>query len=93
MIITVLSLAAGIVSTVPPIYDTVLSALPLTTAIEGMRAIDAGTAGAGSSVAGLIAWLLFGFVLTLLAVLRERSVKVSSLRVPQLSRYRVATTG
>ncbi len=85
MIITVLALAAGIVSTVPPVYDQVLAVLPLTTALNGMRAVVEGTGGVGSSVSGLIGWLILGCALTLVAVLRERSLGVSAIPQPRVA--------
>lgn len=80
MLVAVVALAAGIVSTVPPVFDAVLDVLPLTAAIDGMRAIAEGSAGAGPAVAAMIAWLLLGVALTVLAVARRRSAPLGSLR-------------
>lgn len=80
MLVAVVALAAGIVSTVPPVFDAVLDVLPLTAAIDGLRAIAEGSAGAGPAVAALVAWLLLGLALTVLAVARRRSAPLGALR-------------
>ncbi|WGD37469.1 YhgE/Pip family protein [Lysinibacter sp. HNR] len=83
MLITVLALAAGIVSTVPAVYDQILSVLPLLTAIDGMRAISEGTGSLGGAFAGLIGWFIVGCLLTLFAVTRKRSLGVSAIPKPR----------
>ncbi|GAA3598756.1 hypothetical protein GCM10022198_23770 [Klugiella xanthotipulae] len=85
MVITVLSLAAGIVSTVPEVYTSVLSALPLAAGIDGMRAIANGTTGAYPAAAALIAWLLVGCALTLFTVVRQRSMRFAPARLAALA--------
>lgn len=83
MLMVVFSLGAGIVSTVPAVFDDVLDFVPLSTALDGMQAIVNGTSGAAGAAVALVLWAAFGLLLTVLAVARRRVVTVKQLtRVP-----------
>ncbi|MBF4460941.1 MULTISPECIES: YhgE/Pip domain-containing protein [unclassified Rathayibacter] len=77
MVAAVIGLGAGIISTAPGVFDTALDVLPLSAAQNALAGVVEGTGGTGGAVVGLVLWLLFGLLLTVVAIARRR---VTSLR-------------
>jgi putative membrane protein len=78
-LVGVLSVATGIVSTVPEVLKTVAGVLPTSPAYHGMVAALTSSGGVGGAVAGLVIWSLLAFAATTLAVARRRTVSTRSL--------------
>ncbi|PJJ55261.1 YhgE/Pip family protein [Compostimonas suwonensis] len=72
MILIVVTLAASIISTVPPIFDTVLSWLPMSSALTAMQGVVDGTSGVWLGLGALVLWALLGLALSYIAVARKR---------------------
>ncbi|HEU5483525.1 MAG TPA: YhgE/Pip domain-containing protein [Microlunatus sp.] len=72
----VLSAATAITDAVPPFLAQVVPFLPLTPALEGVRAIASGGPGAGGSAGLLVAWLVVGLAAGVLAVARQRVARI-----------------
>jgi hypothetical protein len=73
------ALAAGIVSTAPALLLDVAGFLPTAAASTAVSAVVSGTGSAGGAVFTLVLWGLFGFVLSVVGVLRRRTVSVRQL--------------
>ncbi|MWV59105.1 YhgE/Pip domain-containing protein [Rathayibacter sp. VKM Ac-2754] len=82
MLAAVIGLGAGIISTVPGVFDDALGFLPLSAAQTALSGVVEGSGGVGGSVVGLVIWLLFGLLLTVAAIARRRVVSVRALRRP-----------
>ncbi|KZX19720.1 ABC-2 family transporter protein [Rathayibacter tanaceti] len=80
MVAAVIGLGAGIISTVPGLFDDVLGFLPLSAAQNALSGVVEGTEGTAGAVVGLVIWLLFGLLLTVAAIARRRVTSVRSLR-------------
>jgi putative membrane protein len=78
--LVVVAAAGAITSAVPAVFDTVSPFVPLTPALQGVRAIVSDGPGVSGAAALLVAWLLVGVGATILAVARRRMV--SPLVVP-----------
>jgi putative membrane protein len=74
MIVALVTLATGIVSTVPGFLDTVFGVLPVAPAQEAVRAIVADTAGLAPAIVGLVVWTLAALVVSTIRVATERTV-------------------
>ncbi len=74
VVVVVLSAAGALTSALPSLFDAVKSFLPMTPALEGMRAIVTGGTGAGGAVGLLLAWLVVGLTASVLALARRRVV-------------------
>lgn len=73
VVLVVIGAAGAVTAAVPASFDALRGFLPLTPALDGLRASVTGGSGAGS--AGLlVAWLLVGLVAGVLAVARRRVV-------------------
>ena len=79
MVAAVIALGAGIISTVPGLFDDVLGFLPLSAAQNALSGVVEGTDGTAGAVVGLVIWLLFGLLLTVAAIARRRVVSVRAL--------------
>jgi putative membrane protein len=79
VVLVVLTAAAAITSAVPAIFDSVTPLLPLTPALEGMRAVAAGSGTGGGAAALLVAWLVVGLAAGVLATARKRTVRAPVL--------------
>ena len=79
VVLVVLTVAAAITSAVPAVFDSVTPLLPLTPALQGMRAIVTDAGSGGGSVALLLAWLVVGLAAGVLATARRRTVRTPSL--------------
>lgn len=82
MLAAVIGLGAGIISTVPGVFDDALGFLPLSAAQTALSGVVEGSGGVGGSVVGLVLWLLFGLLLTVAAIARRRVTTVRALRRP-----------
>jgi putative membrane protein len=74
VVLVVLAAAGAITSAVPGLFDDLRPFLPLTPALQGLRAIASDGTGTGGSVGLLLAWLVVGAVASVLAVARRRVV-------------------
>ncbi|MFF1633901.1 YhgE/Pip family protein [Leifsonia sp. NPDC058248] len=79
MLVVVITLASGIISTVPGFFTTVMQWLPTSAAITAFRGVVESTDGVWRGLGGLLLWAAFGFALTLIAVARRRIVRVAQL--------------
>lgn len=74
MVIALVTLATGIVSTVPGVLDTVFGFLPVSPAQEAIRGIVEGTAGLAPAIVALVLWTLGALVVSTIRVATERTV-------------------
>ena len=74
VVVVVLGGAGAVTAAVPASFDVLRPFLPLTPALDGLRAVVADGSGAGSAASLLVAWLLIGLVAGVLAVARRRVV-------------------
>ncbi|GAB3618693.1 YhgE/Pip domain-containing protein [Okibacterium endophyticum] len=81
MIVALVVLATGVISTVPAILDIVRDVLPVQPVINGMQAVLASDTGSvvTASAAGLVGWTLLALIATTLAVARTRTVSIRQL--------------
>ncbi|MVA74662.1 hypothetical protein GC722_01230 [Auraticoccus sp. F435] len=75
----VLTAAGAIISAVPALFDAVRPFLPLTPALDAVRALLTGGTGLGDLLFAVVAWLLVAVCGSVLAVIRRRSVKPAAL--------------
>lgn len=68
----VVGFAIGVISTAPPLLQSIGDASPLGALFSGFQAIAGGVGGSGSAVWALAVWAFGGLVLTAFAVARER---------------------
>lgn len=79
--VAVLTVATGVVSTLPgPLY-ALAGVLPTHGAISALRAVTTDGAGLGGGVAELVAWLAVGLLATIVVTDRRRYVSPRSLRL------------
>jgi putative membrane protein len=90
--VLVLTVAAGVISSVPGMFVTVMPYLPTHGAIVALRAIVTGGSGALSGTAELVVWLAMGIIATITVTERRRLVPSRELRLPR-SRKTGALTG
>jgi putative membrane protein len=67
------------IETAPAFFRAIHELLPMTYAVEGLRAGLAGGSGVGSDVVPLLFWLLLGLLVTVLAAARQRTWSISRL--------------
>ncbi|MFC5995480.1 YhgE/Pip family protein [Pseudonocardia hispaniensis] len=79
--VLVLTLATGVISTVPAFLAGVLPFLPTHGALVAVRAVTAGADGAFGGVVELLGWLVAGLVVTLVATDRRRILSARELRL------------
>ena len=79
VVLVVLTAAAAITSAVPAVFDSVIPLLPLTPALQGLRAVATGAGSGGGSAALLVAWLVVGLAAAVLATARRRMVPAPAL--------------
>ncbi|SDD22660.1 YhgE/Pip domain-containing protein [Auraticoccus monumenti] len=75
----VLTAAGSIISAVPALFDAIRPFLPLSPALDAVRALLTDGTGLGDQVFAVVAWLLVAICASVLAVIRERSVKPATL--------------
>lgn len=78
-LIGVLAVATGVVSTVPGVLTSVSGLMPTTPAYQAMLGALTDAGGIGAGVTGMIVWAALAFVVTVLAVVRRRTVSTRSL--------------
>lgn len=78
VVLVVLTAAAALTSAVPEVFDSITPLLPLTPALQGMRAVVTGNGGGGQA-ALLLAWLVVGLAAGVLATARRRTLRASAL--------------
>lgn len=71
--------AGGLLSAVPEFFTAVRPLLPLTPALEGIKAIAGAGSGTGSAVGGLLLWLVGAMVVSVLAIARKRMITADQL--------------
>jgi len=76
MVVALVVLATGVVSTAPGVLDDVRSFLPVEPVIDGVQAVLAGASAATlfATAAALIGWTLLGLAATTLRVSRRRTI-------------------
>lgn len=79
--VLLLTVAAGVVSSVPGLFTTLLPYLPTHGAIVALRAIVTGGTGAWSGVLEILVWLAIGVVATIGVTGRRRLVPSRELRL------------
>lgn len=79
MLVVVLTLASGIVSTAPGFFDAALPWLPTAPAITALQGAIDGSTDAWRGLGGLLLWAAFGFALALIAVARRRVINAAQL--------------
>ncbi|MDR6970129.1 YhgE/Pip domain-containing protein [Leifsonia shinshuensis] len=79
MLVVVVTLASGIVSTAPTFFDAALPWLPTSPAITALQGAIDGSADAWRGLGGLLLWAAFGFAVALIAVARRRVVNAAQL--------------
>lgn len=79
MLVVVVTLASGIVSTAPDFFDSVTAWLPTSPAITALQGVVDGSAGVWRGLGGLLLWAVAGFALALAAVARRRIVTAAQL--------------
>ncbi|MGH1548352.1 hypothetical protein ACRAWB_03895 [Leifsonia poae] len=79
MLVVVITLASGIVSTAPDFFDAALPWLPTAPAITALQGAIDGSADAWRGLGGLLLWAALGFALALIAVARRRVINAAQL--------------
>lgn len=79
MLVVVVTLASGIVSTVPGVFASATQWFPTSAAITALRGVVESTDGVWRGLGGLLLWAALGFVLALIAVARRRVVRIAQL--------------
>lgn len=75
----VLTAAGSIISAVPALFDAIRPFLPLSPALDAVRALLTDGTGLTDQVFAVVAWLLVAICASVLAVIRRRSVKSATL--------------
>jgi putative membrane protein len=68
MLVVVVTLASGIVSTAPGFFDSVMAWLPTSPAVTALHGVVDGSTGVWRGLGGLLIWAALGFGLALAAV-------------------------
>lgn len=79
--VLVVTLAAGVISTVPGSLTSIASVLPTHGAIEALNSVLTGTDGAAAGIIQLVLWLGAGVIAAILGAERTRSLPAKQLRV------------
>ncbi|HEV6955071.1 MAG TPA: YhgE/Pip domain-containing protein [Promicromonospora sp.] len=81
LLVAVLVIATGVVSTAPAVLEGLTAFLPVGPATTGLgRLVEPGTGGLGMVTASVVLWAAAGLVITSLMVARRRTVRLSDLR-------------
>lgn len=78
--VLVLTIASGMVGTVPGVFHQVGGLLPTAGLMQAVRAISTGTDGLAAGVLQLVMWLMVGGLATILLTERRRSLSARQLR-------------
>ncbi len=80
LLVAVLVIATGVVSTVPSVLEGLVGFLPVGPSLVGLvRLIEPGTGGVGMAIAALALWGIAGLAMTTITVARQRTVRVAEL--------------
>lgn len=79
MLIIVIALASGIVSTSPGFFSGAMAWLPLNPAMTALQGVVSHTGGISTGLSQLVLWALIGFALSWVGVARRRVVAVAQL--------------
>lgn len=83
LLVAVLVIATGVVSTVPPVLEGLSAFLPVGPAITGLgRLVEPGTGSVGLAIASVVLWGIAGIAVTTIMVARRRTVRIGDLRTP-----------
>ncbi|WP_369375733.1 hypothetical protein AB1046_15665 [Promicromonospora sp. Populi] len=83
LLMAVLVIATGVVSTVPGVLAGLAGFLPVGPGQVGLvRLVEGGTGGIGTAIAAMALWALAGLAVTTLIVARQRTVRVTELLRP-----------
>lgn len=81
LLVAVLVIATGVVSTVPAVLEGLAAFLPVGPAIAGLgRLVGAGTGSPGLAIAAMVLWGIAGLAVTTIMVTRQRTVRIGDLR-------------
>ncbi|MBL0886072.1 YhgE/Pip domain-containing protein [Myceligenerans indicum] len=80
LIVAVLVIAAGVVSTAPGGIRALAAFLPVGAAQDALSGITAGTGGVAAACVAVVVWALAGMAATTFMVSRSRSLRAASLR-------------
>lgn len=78
--VLVLTLAAGVISTVPGALTSVAGVLPTSGAIQAMGSVITGGTGVGLGIVQLVLWLVVGVIAAIVGTERERALSAKQLR-------------
>ncbi|MGJ4843247.1 YhgE/Pip family protein [Leifsonia sp. Le1] len=79
MLVVVVTLASGIVSTVPGFFSSAVQWMPTSAAITAFRGVVESTDGVWRGLGALLLWAAVGFAISAIAVARRRIVRVAQL--------------
>ncbi|WP_437582880.1 YhgE/Pip family protein [Paramicrobacterium sp. CJ85] len=79
MIVGVLALATGVISTVPGVLEKLFGLFPVSPARSAFSSVLLGTPGIGGAVVALVVWLLAGVAVTTLSIALRRTVSARRL--------------
>jgi putative membrane protein len=79
VVVAVVTLATGVVSTTPAALDGLAGLFPTAQAVEGLRDVVTGGGGIAGAAVGLLVWAAAGLAVTTWAVARSRTVRMSRL--------------
>ena len=81
LLVAVLVIATGVVSTVPAVLEGLSAFLPVGPATVGLgRLVEPGTGSVGLAIASVALWGIAGLAVTTIMVARRRTVRVGDLR-------------
>ncbi|MCP2265070.1 YhgE/Pip family protein [Promicromonospora thailandica] len=81
LLVAVLVIATGVVSTVPAVLEGLTAFLPVGPATVGLgRLVEPGTGGVGMVIASVVLWTAASLAVTTLMVARRRTVRIGDLR-------------
>ena len=82
VVVAVVTLATGVVSTTPVALDGLAALFPTAQAVDGLRGIVTGGGGVWGAAVGLVVWAAAGLAVTTWAVTRARTVPITRLSAP-----------
>ncbi|GHH71378.1 hypothetical protein [Promicromonospora soli] len=83
LLVAVLVIATGVVSTAPGVLEGLAAVLPVGAGLDGLVGlIEPGVGGVGMAVAAMVLWGIAGLAVTTTTVARQRTVRVAELLRP-----------
>ena len=81
LLVAVLVIATGVVSTVPGVLEGLAALLPVGAGLDGLVGlIEPGVGGVGAAIAAVTLWGIAGLAVTTIVVARQRTVRIGDLR-------------